>query len=421
MKKWLLYAWCKRRSEVESLNGLRAMSVIGIIFQHLWMVVIFYDIPRNAILDTFFFNFNIFIDLFFVLSGFLIYAGLHSFFVKNNYINYKEFFINRSLRIFPAYYFFLFTVVIIGFAQIQILSSKPNLTDVEFQLLQTLLEKIHLIVNDVFYISNYMGGNIAHNWSLAIEEQFYITLPFFLSLFIFKFKNSDRIKPLLILYFIPLLLRVIHLFLGSKDLIEEGHFIYRATHTRFDSLFVGIIIYEVYTNHISIMNKLLKFRKYLFLTCILFFFSVLFIKVNDYPFFYSSIRYNLSNIAFGIILIFCLDEKSVLSKTFGFILFRPIARVSYSVYLWHIALGGVLFSFVSKLKGDFSLFTVAYKTFFAITAVLFFSWILFSLVEYPFLRIKENLSKRVKTNNKSNDDIPKAIIEDMVSLNKAPV
>lgn len=176
MKKLFVAVFKENPNEIESLNGLRALSIIGVIVQHIWLVVVFNKVPRYHIFDNLFTNFTVFVDLFFVLSGFLIYGGLTKFYGEHGYVDYKGFFLRRIFRIFPAYYFFLLVMLVLGMLQIKFLSSKPNLNYTEMLVLQALKEAS--MKYDFLYLSNYFGGSVSHNWSLATEEQFYIFLLF---------------------------------------------------------------------------------------------------------------------------------------------------------------------------------------------------------------------------------------------------
>lgn len=392
MLKILSYTF-EKRDEIEPLNGLRAVSVIGIILQHIWTFIVFRDLSQIPTLNVFMYNFNVFVDLFFLLSGFLIYSGLYHSYNKHDQIHYKDYFLKRTLRIFPAYYFLIICTAILFFAQLKILSSKPSLNEVETKILSALIERKMDWFFDIFYVSNYFYGNFAHNWTLAIEEQFYITLPFFLGLFLFKQPPDRKIKILILLYFLPLLFRIIHLIFNSSDYSVMDKYLSKYTHTRFDSLILGILIFELYTNYKTIFLKFEKYKFYLYLICAILFLPTLFLKMQDAPFFYSSIRYNLTNISFGIIFVFCLMEKSIFQKFFGLSVFRPISRISYSVYLWHILIGGATIGSLMNFKTQISWYMIIFNIIMTLLMSLVIGWILFTLIEYPFIRLKDRIKK----------------------------
>ena len=118
-------------------------------------------------------------DLFFVLSGFLISGLLFSEYKKRKAISFKRFFIRRGLKIYPAFYVFL---LVTGVASIRWFHSLAPPT---------------LFLNEIFFVMNYLGGVWTHTWSLGVEEHFYILLPIFLSILIRY--SSDRDDPFRIL------------------------------------------------------------------------------------------------------------------------------------------------------------------------------------------------------------------------------
>ena len=114
-------------------------------------------------------------DLFFVLSGFLISGLLFSEYKKRHSINFKRFFFRRGLKIYPAFYVFL---LLTGITAALVVHSYP-----------TSGQYLH----EIFFVMNYEHGVWDHTWSLAVEEHFYIFLPIFLS--ILARLSSNREDP----------------------------------------------------------------------------------------------------------------------------------------------------------------------------------------------------------------------------------
>src|ERR1700752_5114869 len=123
------------------------------------------------------------VPLFFALSGYLVGGMLISEMRLNGSIDIKRFLIRRGLKIYPAYFVLLAYLVIMptlkGTATTPALLSDywPN----------------------AFFIHNYVGQNPAgYTWSLAVEEHFYLALPFLLLLLV-KFGLALWIAPLCLL------------------------------------------------------------------------------------------------------------------------------------------------------------------------------------------------------------------------------
>src|SRR5271166_499318 len=113
------------------------------------------------------------VDLFFVLSGFLISGLLFSEYKRRRSINFKRFLIRRGLKIYPAFYAFLLLTGIIG--------------ELVFHSHPTIGQYLH----EIFFVMNYQRGVWDHTWSLAVEEHFYIFLPIFLFILARVSSNHD--------------------------------------------------------------------------------------------------------------------------------------------------------------------------------------------------------------------------------------
>lgn len=139
-----------------SLNGLRFLSIVGVVWHHAIGAVDAFEPSGKGFLG---------VDLFFVISGFLIVTLLLRERDATRDISLSSFYMRRTLRIFPIYY-----LLLIGLAAI-FLFIKPNATMAE-PFLRDL--PYHLT-----YTTNWIeaGTFMAIAWSLAAEEQFYLTWP----------------------------------------------------------------------------------------------------------------------------------------------------------------------------------------------------------------------------------------------------
>jgi peptidoglycan/LPS O-acetylase OafA/YrhL len=147
----------RSRKTFGSLDGLRALSIIAVVWHHTpgesWLT-------RNVPASDFGF---LGVDLFFVISGFLIVTLLLRERASTGGISLKYFYFRRSLRIFPLYY-----GLILAFALLYFFQSDARATAFRSDLpyLLTYLTNWH-----------YAAGMFAITWSLAAEEQFYLVWP----------------------------------------------------------------------------------------------------------------------------------------------------------------------------------------------------------------------------------------------------
>ena len=178
------------------------------------------------------------VDLFFVLSGFLISNQLMAAWQKKQKIPFREFYIKRIFRIFPPYFFVLLIYIFIPAFH-------------ERETLAPLWKMFSFTQNYGQNICRY--GTFSHAWSLCVEEQFYLLLPLLLIL-IFSTsprKKSARLIPAI--FILSMILRWITWQFFLKPLQDTDDFgmywyrwIYYPTYTRLDGLITGVGIAAVY-------------------------------------------------------------------------------------------------------------------------------------------------------------------------------
>lgn len=145
------------QGRLPGLDGLRAISVFGVILSHLMMLDFFPDVhwlKAIALRGTYG------VTVFFVLSGFLITHLLVSEERKTGRISLKRFYIRRGFRILPPALAYLAIVGIFGAFGYFALSWRDFLAP-------------------ALFVENYQTGPkvVAHFWSLSVEEQFYLVWP----------------------------------------------------------------------------------------------------------------------------------------------------------------------------------------------------------------------------------------------------
>ncbi|TGK30463.1 acyltransferase [Leptospira yasudae] len=407
---YLFSPFIKNENEIQSLNGVRAVAILLVIVYHVWLpfgVAGFPEIFRNV-----FSNFNSGVDLFFVLSGFLIYSGILKYRKEPKAFSKRNFFLARSLRIFPAYYFCLFVLYLYFQGLHDRLATIATPNELQTAELNQLSEILQSAYADVFYISNYTKHRLSLvGWSLSIEEQFYLILPFFSTFFLFRFGSKVRILILSILYFVPLVFRIAYVLNDA----ELSVLIY--SHTRMDSLLIGMILAEWKTttdatseNTTSSNNQnatilggsmQIPFFRKRFADSILFALGIGILAIGHaFPlenWFRKIVGYNCFNLGYAVLIYLSLQKESLIGRLFGLGFFRPIARLSYTMYLWNILIAGLA---VSKVLSGITQpgpkdFAAAIGT--AILYCFAVSWVLYLVVERPFLILKERILPKNET------------------------
>src|SRR5881227_2353387 len=211
------------RQRQPGLDLLRALAIIVVVIYH--AALFGFKLPGRV--DRFGW---IGVDLFFVLSGYLIGGQLLAPLAREKPINLGRFFARRVLRIMPAY----FVILAIYF----LLPSWREYSEMAQPLWKFLLS--------VQNIALHGGTAFSHAWSLAVEDQFYLALPFLL-LFLFRRPRAAILIPCLIVIG-GITLRA---FLAAQNPSVDGGgvsfrgfqaWIYYPTWTRLDPLVFGVAL-----------------------------------------------------------------------------------------------------------------------------------------------------------------------------------
>ena len=212
----------RNRERQPGLDLLRALAIILVVVYH--AALFGFKLPSR--IDRFGW---IGVDLFFVLSGYLIGGQLLASLARDQHIRLGRFFTRRALRIMPAY----FVVLAIYF----LLPAWREYPEMSQPLWKFLLS--------VQNIALHGGTAFSHAWSLAVEDQFYLALPFLL-LFLYRRPRAAIIVPCLIVVG-GIGLRA---FLAAQNASVDGGvsfrgfqaWIYYPTWTRLDPLVLGVVL-----------------------------------------------------------------------------------------------------------------------------------------------------------------------------------
>lgn len=310
------------------------------------------------------------VDLFFVLSGFLVSSLIIREYQQNDKVNIKRFLIRRGLKIYPAFYFFIAVSILAKY-----IISK------EFYPLEK-------IFSEIFYLQSYLPRIWGHTWSLAVEEHFYFSLALVSFLIIKKDwmgKKDFIISSLVGLLFFCFFMRF-QLVMNSEN---ESIGIF-ATHLRMDGIIVGILGAYLYyfTKFFQFFKKhLVKFTLLSFVLI-----SPPFIFKGG-SFYMNIIGLSSMNLGFGLIIYLALTKSffnkildfKIAKLSFDFIGFIGIH--SYSIYLWHL----LVFAILSRISSNLPFLL------YMLTSI-FIGIVLSLLIEKPFLRIRNKYfqSKKIK-------------------------
>ncbi|WP_353959508.1 acyltransferase family protein [Mucilaginibacter flavus] len=342
-------------SYIPALDGLRGFAILTVLFGHMLLNTSW------ALLALA----NVGVEIFFVLSGFLITSLILKEKLKNGRVSLKRFYIRRVLRILPVAYLFLIILLVLNYL------FNLNLSTRSFVASALYVKNFHLN-----YASNWFNG---HFWTLAIEEQFYVVFPVIL---VYSLKSYIRLIFIIILS-VPLLQS---LGFHNVGIFYSNYLVHKIT-------FLLINLFENGTPSILIGSYLsiLMFRKniptvktktnnyfssFLLLNAMIFRVTCTKFIHNDY----------INSIIFSLIIALVIYLILINSEDFlGMILKNKysvrLGILSYSIYIWQ-----QIFLYKQPWENTFK---YSNSLFLNLPVLFIISYLSYNFFELRFLKLKE--------------------------------
>ena len=343
------------------IDGLRAIAVGAVILYHSQITILGHQPFKGGFIG---------VDIFFVISGYLITSIIYKELSSTGSFSFKYFYERRVRRILPALLFVMFVSYI--FAWIFLLPS----SFLDFS--KSILYSQGFSSNFYFHYSGQQYDDpssllkpFLHTWSLSVEEQYYIIFPIFL-IIVFKFYRKYLIHFLFTGFFISLFLAE----WGSRNYPSATFYF---IHTRVWELVAGSLL-AYYEINLGCRSKSKKLNLILpFIGLLLIAHSILFFNHNMlHPSFFT-----LSPVLGVCLIIWFSNKKDLITKILSFKLFVGIGLISYSLYLWHYP----IFAFYRYIKNTTGNYTNVLIIFIILLALSIFSYF---IIEKPFRKKNGN-------------------------------
>ena len=297
------------------IDGLRALAVLSVVAFHFND----YRVP-NGFLG---------VDIFFVLSGYLITNVIYNE-IKQNKFSFKDFYIRRIKRILPAF----FTVLIVGLALARLLFLPDDYSEVKESALSAIL-----FVGNFFFAQldgGYFSGEINQKpflqlWSLAVEEQFYFIFPIILiGLTTFTQKCKRFIHSGTILILILLGLTTISTLSGLIHYTWDSYYL---AHIRFSEMLIGAMLAIFLVEHpksqiSSTNNKILSIVSLI----------IILVSVFWGPYvkpYFPGVLALIPCLATAGLIYAGRNTEQWYNKLMSITPIVWVGKISYSLYLWH--------------------------------------------------------------------------------------
>ena len=343
-----------QQKNIQSLDGLRAIAIALVLVWHIQFAL---NCPPYIYNLCKYFEFgNSGVQLFFVISGFLITGLLLKEQAEAGIIQVKSFFMKRFLKIIPSYVIYLLTIVILSFFTITTLDKKNFLT-------------AFLFISDFTGSKNWLVG---HYWTLAVEIQFYFCLPVMV---IFLPRKYFLVAAIVLLY--DLFYFVLRLY--------PILFIFRGLFLSLPPLIFGSML------SLGLYKNWFK-RIYTILMHPVFAFSLILSLVIFFPRFYKPLRflkipydYMISCLLMTSFLYYAIhcNKGNIVYLLLNNRIIVTIGALSYSIYVWQ-----QLFFAPASAFNVYPTWAVFPLNIVLMTATALLSY---NFVEKPFLRLKAKL------------------------------
>lgn len=355
------------RQYFPALDGLRGLAILLVVVYH-----------NFGFIEKYFFFGWLGVDLFFVLSGFLITDILLKELGSKNFL--LNFYIRRILRIFPLYYLCLILFLIV----------LPRLnTNLELKYYTDNQGWIWTYLQNWLYIFKdpQQTNALNHLWSLAVEEQFYLLWP--LAILLLR-------KPKYLLFFASFILVAVlglRLWIWMNHIADLAYFnLY--TFTRIDGICIGAIVALMQRINPGFLKK--------YTSAIVLFFAALnfaFFFINRYYHFsfpYLALAgYTTFAMIFGLLVNDAvMRETKIISFILNIPLLKFLGRISYGLYMFHwpvyLLIGPYLLSWIQGYTNGWLMhFTVSVL---ATLVAIAISWFSFTYFERYFLKLKNRFA-----------------------------
>jgi peptidoglycan/LPS O-acetylase OafA/YrhL len=295
------------------IDGLRAIAVSLVVFYHAEITI-----KGRAIFSGGFIG----VDIFFVISGYLITSIILKELFINQSFSFKNFYERRIRRILPVLLFVMLASM--PFAWICL----SPITFIDFS--KSILYSLGFASNLYFYFSGLEYGELngfykpfLHTWSLAVEEQYYILFPLFFFI-IFKYLK----KYFFLTIFLCLVFSLLFADYGSKNFSSLNFYILP---TRIWELLFGSILayYEIHNKSLP-ANKVVSTIFQVLGLILIGYSSLFFDNSTRHPSYYTLVP------VIGVVLIiFFSKSNDIINRILSSKIFVSVGLISYSLYLWH--------------------------------------------------------------------------------------
>jgi peptidoglycan/LPS O-acetylase OafA/YrhL len=308
------------------------------------------------------------VDIFFVLSGFLVSGLLFAEFKTRGRLAPMRFYVRRGWKIYPPFYLLMIATV-----------AMYTLFDQEM--------RWTWLLSELLFFQSYVPGLWMHSWSLAIEEHFYLVLPLVLLLLIRI--NAATTNPFRSILPLGLAIAVVELLARVATWYAQPAYAYQThlspTHLRLDSLFAGVVLSYLFHFHTrAFVDTLTPWRWSLIGGGLALLAPAFAFQLETTPLIYTA-GLTLFSAAGAMLVagtVLCTSPR-----TGALSMLAALGACSYSIYLWHLPV--MLWGIPLAEQAAGIRFSFVFRAALSVVGSLAFGVLMAKLVETPALRLRD--------------------------------
>lgn len=278
------------------------------------------------------------VDLFFVLSGFLVSGLLFRELQARGSMDARRFLVRRAFKVWPSYAVYL--VYVLAWTTLKAWHTEPLLA-------------VRALLPNFLHIQNYLGSPRIHTWSLAVEEHFYLTLPLGMHM-LYRRARHRGVRAVAAIPYLVLAVMLIEPLLrylvSSATPLEqasgsfpETHLRFYETHLRIDGLALGVLVAYFHHIHPELLVRFARRRLLLVVVGAALVWPMTSVGLEHSPL-VASLGLSAVYVGYALILIAVVHTplgEGPIGRLLGSRLGRAVGFIglySYPVYLWHVDL-----------------------------------------------------------------------------------
>lgn len=366
------------------LDCLRTLATLLVVLHHIPLLI---DVAPSSHGDSFFLFFEHFgwigVDIFFVISGFLIGDLLFREYARDNKIDVKTFILKRAFKIWPPLLAFLGASILYRHF---VFKEGP-------EALVTLFLPYFLHIQN--YTAQFSGTPFPHLWSIAVEEHFYLLLP--MAIIVVRLRG----RPLSVLWIILIwviagvfVLRCATIFIRPAVTFWGN---YTQTHWRIDALAAGVLLAYYINFRQGAIAKLVAVFGYQYwpLMALIAFCPAIFIDRENVWLY--TLGLSLNSVGAALLVLWAYLKSQHNEKRPPLVaLIAYLGTVSYSTYLWHLPYPAIMAKKMMALWLVTGPFVAIFQSMIYICITFLLGIVMFYTVEQPALRFRNRFIVKSK-------------------------